>query len=111
MLDDGVGLDFAVLDDANSFKQGVANVDQRDQDQAHRVGREIGIHPLTNSPAEELLQLIREHNFDLLIVPSPDEPAGQAGQDAQAWIDTLVQRAPCPVFLAARQRAAQSVEE
>jgi hypothetical protein len=61
---------------------------QRDHERARALGREVAIHPLAPDAADELVDLVRESQYDLVILPD----------DGRA--ESVRKRAHCAVFVA-----------
>jgi nucleotide-binding universal stress UspA family protein len=70
-----------------------------DHEKAANLGRELAIHMLPGEYGIELVQLARETETDLVILPRPELRGNVHATDGQA--DYVLRHAHCPVFLAA----------
>jgi amino acid transporter/nucleotide-binding universal stress UspA family protein len=95
MLDPQVGLDLAYAPGPDA----APNVLRTDHEKAANLGREMAIHMLPGEYGTELVQLARETETDLLILPRPELRGNGHASDGQA--DYVLRHAHCPVFLAA----------
>jgi nucleotide-binding universal stress UspA family protein len=93
MLDPQVGLALAYAPGPDA----APTVLRTDHDKAENLGREVAIHMLPPEYGTELVQLARETETDLLILPR--SLANGSGADGQA--DYVMRHAHCPVFVAA----------
>ncbi|HEV3448514.1 MAG TPA: amino acid permease, partial [Gemmataceae bacterium] len=72
-----------------------------EQTQARRIGRELQVLSVPGELREWLVRLIREGQYDLLLMPwPPDLPPGQALPE-DSWQLYVLRQAPCEVLLAA----------
>jgi amino acid transporter len=83
---------------------------QQDEERAKRLGRELAVSYVQGDTSEALVRLAQEGQYDLIILPLPEEPpAGQTSRlDARAHY--VLDRAHCRVFLAASPRIPQEVD-
>jgi amino acid transporter/nucleotide-binding universal stress UspA family protein len=93
MLDPQVSLALAYIPGPDAAPAVLRN----DHEKARNLGRELAIHPLPADYGTDLVQLVRESQSDLLILPRP-AANGKAG-DPQA--EYVLRHIHCPVFLAA----------
>jgi amino acid transporter/nucleotide-binding universal stress UspA family protein len=93
MLDPAVGLELAYVPGLDA----APTVLRTDHEKAANLGRELSIHMLPAEYGTELVQLAKERESDLLILPRP-ELRGNGQPDGQA--DYVLRHAHCPVFLA-----------
>jgi nucleotide-binding universal stress UspA family protein len=95
MLDPQVGLALAYAPGPDA----APTVLRTDHEKAANLGRELAIHMLPGDYGTELVQLARETEADLLILPRPELRGNVHASDGQA--DYVLRHAHCPVFLAA----------
>jgi nucleotide-binding universal stress UspA family protein len=69
-----------------------------DHEKAQNLGRELTIHMLPGDYGHDLVQLARDTETDLLILPRP-LPSGN-GRRSDPEADFVLRHAHCPVFLA-----------
>ncbi|HEX4591895.1 MAG TPA: universal stress protein, partial [Gemmataceae bacterium] len=94
MLDPQVGLEIAYA----AGPDAAPNVLRTDHEKAANLGRELAIHMLPAEYGPELVQLAREVQTDLLILPRPEFRGDGHRTDGQA--EYVLRHAHCPVFLA-----------
>lgn len=94
MLDTQVALTIAYIPGPDA----APTVLRTDHEKASNLGREVAIHPLPADFGAELVQLARESEVDLLILPKPTPSGNGKGPDSET--DYVLRHAPCPVFLA-----------
>lgn len=94
MLDPQVALAIAYIPGPDA----APTVLRTDHEKSSNLGREVAIHPLPADFGAELVQLARESEVDLLILPKPP-PSGN-GKEPDSETDYVLRHAPCPVFLA-----------
>jgi amino acid transporter len=83
---------------------------QQDEERAKRLGRELAVNYIQDDSGEAFVRLAQEGQYDLIILPLPDEPpAGQTSR-LDARIHYVLDRAHCRVFLAASPRIPQEVD-
>jgi amino acid transporter/nucleotide-binding universal stress UspA family protein len=70
-----------------------------DHEKSANLGREVAIHMLPSDYGADLVQLARETETDLLILPRPELHGNVHAVDGQA--EYVMRHAHCPVFLAA----------
>ena len=82
----------------------------QDEERAKRLGRELSVSHVQDDTGEAFVRLAQEGQYDLIILPVPEEPpAGQTSRlDARAHY--VLDRAHCRVFLAASPRIPQEVD-
>jgi nucleotide-binding universal stress UspA family protein len=72
-----------------------------EQEQAKQLGRELQIVPPAKDPAEDVVRLARDGQYDLIILPLPPElPPGKPLPEGN-WESSVLRHAPCQVLLAA----------
>jgi amino acid transporter len=83
---------------------------QQDEERAKRLGRELSVSYVQEDTGEAFVRLAQEGQYDLIILPLPEEPpAGQTSRlDPRAHY--VLDRAHCRVFLAASPRIPQEVD-
>jgi amino acid transporter/nucleotide-binding universal stress UspA family protein len=69
---------------------------RKDHEKARNLGRELAIHPLPANYGAELVQLARESQADLLILPRP----AVSDKVCDVPSEYVLRHAHCPVFLA-----------
>ncbi len=80
---------------------------QQDQRRARKLGRDLEVHAVSGVWAEDVVNVAREFNYNLIVLPLPAErPDGEPLPDGSEppWnsaIDEILKKAPCRVFLAA----------
>jgi nucleotide-binding universal stress UspA family protein len=95
MLDPQVSLALAYVPGPDA----APTVLRTDHEKAANLGREVTIHMLPSEYGTELVQLARESEADLVILPRLELRSTGHGMDGQA--DYVLRHAHCPVFLAA----------
>ncbi|HEY1381036.1 MAG TPA: amino acid permease [Gemmataceae bacterium] len=95
MIDPQVGLQLAYVPGPDA----APTVLRTDHEKAQNLGREVTIHMLPAEYGAELVQLAKETQADLLILPRPAHAGNGRGPDGQA--DYVLRHVHCPVFLAA----------
>jgi amino acid transporter/nucleotide-binding universal stress UspA family protein len=94
MLDPQVGLALAYA----PGKEAAPTVLRTDHEKAETLGRELTIHMLPGDYGRDLVQLARDTEADLLILPRPVPIGG--GRIADPEAEFVLRHAHCPVFLA-----------
>lgn len=79
-----------------------------DQDQAHKLGREVELLPLNGDWGNAIVQYAQEGKYDLIILPVP---AADSRIPLPPWIDQVRQNAKCPVALFAPPVIPREVDE
>lgn len=79
-----------------------------DQDQAHKLGREVEVFPLNGDWGEAVVRLAQEGKYDLIVVPVPP---GDAGAQLAPWIEHVRSHASCPVALFAPAMIPREVDK
>jgi amino acid transporter/nucleotide-binding universal stress UspA family protein len=110
MLDPGVDLDLAVLPGGQVKGSDGQNFVAHDQEQAERVARYLEVKPLAGESAAEFIRLAQAGDYDLVILPMPDQKSAADSRFTRAWIDDVLSQAPCPVFLATKPPLPQELE-
>ncbi len=110
MLDPGVALALVPVVSPNNDPGDHTLIPQA-QARARQLGRVVHLLEVQGDVASGLVRLAREGQYDLIVLPLPDElPAGtKLPLDERSTY--VLRHAPCPVFLAALPLIPQDVEE
>ena len=74
---------------------------KQDRERARQLGRDMPIYEVTEDVAGGVVQLAREGQYGLIILPLPAELASGANRPLDDRSRFILQHAHCPVFLAA----------
>lgn len=72
---------------------------QVDLDLARKLGRPIEVHELHGAPGPETVRLVRELDYDIVIVPVSPSRDGADECERPVWIDFIRKHAVCPLCL------------
>ena len=84
---------------------------QQDQERSRRLGRELTVHPMENGTGLEIVQLAQKENYDLIILPVPNEPPSGEVSRVDARANFVLENAHCRVCLAASPQVPRDVEQ
>jgi hypothetical protein len=83
---------------------------QLDQQHAAQLGRSIQLLAAEPQSGPEVVQLARDGNYDVLVLPWSDANWPPATATADDWLSYVRRNAPCSVFLAAHPVIPREVE-
>jgi amino acid transporter len=83
---------------------------QQDEDRAKRLGRELSVTYVMEDTGEAIVRLAQEGQYDLIILPIPEEPPPGQTSRLDRRSHHVLDRAHCRVFLAASPRIPQEVD-
>lgn len=98
MLDPEVVLDLAHVPSADITDTGSLATGSHiefDRERAAKVGREVTIHVVNDAPTDSVLQLVKQHEYDLVIIPHGI--AHRDGLFGGDWADQLRERISVPI--------------
>ncbi|MFO0791064.1 MAG: amino acid permease [Pirellulales bacterium] len=72
----------------------------KDRERAEQVGRSITVLASEPQSGAAIVQLSREGNYDVIIVPAPSTSWRRVSPEASDWVSYVVTHAPCNVFIA-----------
>lgn len=111
MLSKDVTLDLVAAPYPSTRKtNGAGAVIQQDQERAAQLGRDVNVLALEPQMAPTIVSLASEGDYDVLVAPWSQDLRANAAE-ACDWIDHLLQRAPCSVFLVAHPGIPREVAE
>jgi amino acid transporter len=112
MLDLQVALDLVVVPSQNGAgtTECEAIID-KDSERSRQLGREINIHHPAGELGQEIIRLVEEGKYDLVIVPLSTEHSVEAGLAEEKWVDYVLHHAPCQVSLMLKPSIPTEVEE
>ena len=114
MLDPEVGLAIAQIPNAEEADPGSLATGSSlglDVERARKIGREIEVHELAGPPAEGLVRLARQLEFDLIVVPAPPAWASAEKPRLPAWHEALLDTSPCPICVLHHPAIPKQVEQ
>jgi nucleotide-binding universal stress UspA family protein len=101
MMDPQVPLTLVPLTGNGTEAPGRLNLFHQEQEQAKQLGRHIQVANYEGETGPEIVRLLREGQYDLVILAlPPDLPQGQ-NLPLDEGINYILRHAHCPVFLAA----------
>jgi amino acid transporter len=68
-----------------------------DIEQAHKIGREVAVHTITADPGPEIVRLVQEQEYDLLVLEDP--AASEEAADTITWQRCIRERSSCALCL------------
>ncbi|HEV2969828.1 MAG TPA: amino acid permease [Pirellulales bacterium] len=101
MLDPQVHLDLAVVAADGLQPAEIHTALGAEERRAKQLGRELSIITIAGQPGPEIARLARDGRYDLIIAAMPEQWPSANGRRIVAWLDFLLEHAPCPVFVAA----------
>lgn len=116
MLDPEVSLSLAHVpdpeEDGEPSRANGGNL-ELDRSRARKLGRETEVfEPATDGDIGSwILRLIREREFDLLIVGEPPPQPTTPGPRRESWTEYVCDHAPCPVFVATLPAIPREVDQ
>jgi hypothetical protein len=84
---------------------------QHDEERAKQLDREIEIHQLTAEAGPAIVQLAREHPYELIILSLPPERAADSASPGDEAVQHILRHASCRVFLVAPVALPPDVEQ
>jgi amino acid transporter len=110
MLDHGVVLDLVQVpsSEAALAESGATTTAAErlaaDRERAEKLGRKVEIHTLPGDagadPSEEIVRLVREHRYGLVILAARSDGSAASSAAARGWSEQVLKHAPCLVFQA-----------
>jgi hypothetical protein len=111
MLDPAVALDLAIVP-ADALTPGeIQNSIAADESRAKQLGRELAVHAIQGDRGPEIVRTARDGRYDLIIATMPEQWADAPNRRNGEWISYVLDRAHCPVFLAAPPAIPMEVDE
>jgi amino acid transporter len=108
MLDPGVFLALIPVADSATATNGNGDL-HHEEERARRLGRELKVLHLPTPDGPAVVKLLREGQYDLVIVPLPAETPSNPMSELDARARHIVKHAHCRVFLAAEPGIPQEV--
>jgi amino acid transporter len=68
-----------------------------DIEQAHKIGREVAVHTVTGDPGPEIVQLVQDQEYDLLVLEDP--AASEEAAEMISWQRCIRERVSCALCL------------
>jgi hypothetical protein len=68
-----------------------------DIEQAQMIGREVAVHTVTGDPGPEIVRLVQEQEYDLLVLEDP--AASEEGAETLSWQRCIRERVSCALCL------------
>src|SRR6185437_12083856 len=68
-----------------------------DIEQAHKIGREVAVHTVTADPGPEIVRLVQEDEYDLLVLEDP--AASEEAAETLFWHRSIRERVSCALCL------------
>jgi amino acid transporter/nucleotide-binding universal stress UspA family protein len=84
---------------------------QQDRERARQLGREVSVLEAKDSSGEEIVRLARVGQYDLIILPVPEEPPPGQKSRLDGRPAYVLDRAHCRVFLAGAPLIPQEVDQ
>ena len=100
MLAPEVSLDLVAVAPMGTPTAVPENVLQKDQVRAEQLGRMVTLLPEKQPPGPELVQLAREGNYNVIVLPWSEESRAFSETPPGEWIKYVLHSSPCSVFLA-----------
>jgi hypothetical protein len=69
---------------------------EMDIEQAHKIGREVAVHTVTGEPGPEIVRLVQEQEYDLLVL---EDPAASEEAAGLSWQRSIRERVSCALCL------------
>ncbi|MFN0056600.1 MAG: amino acid permease [Planctomycetales bacterium] len=96
MLDPDVRLDIATVPELvrpGAASQPTATTLQQDIERAENIGREVQVHRLSENPGPEVVQLVLEHDYDLLVLDGSE--VADDDDNVPPWHKFVREHSPC----------------
>ncbi len=100
MLAPEVSLDLVAIAPLDQHAPLTEDMLAKDAQHAEQLGREIRRLPDDNPSGLEMVRIAREGSYNVIVLPWTEESRDIAGTPAGEWVRTVLQNAPCSVFLA-----------
>lgn len=110
VLDPGVILDLVQVQSSDGEVSGIGSTQASgerlaaDRERAAQLGREVEVHTLSSGNQEnvgaEIVRLVREHEYGLVILGVPTEGAAEGDSAVVRWSQDVLEHTSCLVFLA-----------
>jgi amino acid transporter/nucleotide-binding universal stress UspA family protein len=111
MIDPQVTLGIAVVPAAALTAEEIDRAIRSDESRAKQLGRELSIMVVQGEPGPEIARLARERQYDLVVVPLPEQWIDAVSREKFPWLDYLLEHAHCPVSLTAPPAIPMEVDE
>jgi amino acid transporter/nucleotide-binding universal stress UspA family protein len=109
MLDPEVALGLVPVAPAGAESGGGNGLVHQDEERARKLARDVKAHVLKSGDGPEIVQLAREQQYDLIVLPLPVESPSDLPGRLDARARYIVQHAHCRVFLATTPGIPQEV--